>query len=78
MQQNQVQSTICFLKISYTKSGKWPLLYYSSCLCVLNFNIVFLLCRSSIEFDEFRSVLVCNPDLFFSQSIYECRTAASI
>ena len=76
MPQNQVQPTIFFLKMSCTKSGKWSLLYYSSFLCVLHFNVVFLLYLSSTNiFDVFPSVLVCNPDLFFSQSIYEFRIA---
>ena len=36
------------------------------CVCYINFNVVFLLCRmSSLIFDVFPSVLVCNPDLFF-------------
>ena len=49
-----------------TTSGKWPLLYHSSFLCVLHFKVVFLLWRSSpFIFDAFPSVLVCNPDLFF-------------
>ena len=59
MPQNQVQPIIFSLK-----SGKWPFLYYSSFLCELHFNVVFLLCRSSLIFDAFPSVLVCNPDLF--------------
>ena len=54
---------ICFFKMFCIKSGKCPLLYYSSFLCVLRFSVVFLLCRS------------CNTDLFFSQSIYEFWTA---
>ena len=42
------------------------MLYYSSFLCVLHFNVVFLLCRSSpLIFDAFTSDLGCNPDLFF-------------
>ena len=54
------------LKMSCTKSGIWPLLYYSSFLCVLHFNVMFLLCRSSpVIFDAFPSVLFCNLDLFF-------------
>ena len=65
MPQNQVQLTIFFLKMPCTKLGKLPLLYYSSFLCMLHFNVVFLLCRSSLIFDTFPSVLVCNPDLFF-------------
>ena len=61
--------------LSCTKSRKWPLLYYSWFLCVLYFSVVVLLCRSSfLIFDVFPSVLVCNPDLFFTQSIYEFRT----
>ena len=48
---------------------------YCSFLCVLHFNVVFLLCRCyPLIFDAFPSVLVCNPDFFF-QSIYEFRTA---
>ena len=67
---------VVILMLYLTKSGKWPLLYYSSFLCVLHFNIVFLLCRCSpLLFDAFHSVLVCNPDFIFSQSIYEFRTA---
>ena len=43
---------------------------------MLHFNVVFLLCRCSLFiFDAFLSVLVCNPDLFFSLSFYEFRTA---
>ena len=41
------------------------MLYHSSFLGVLHFNVVFLLCRSSLIFDTFFSVLVYNPDLFF-------------
>ena len=67
--------TIFLIKMSCTKSGKWPLLNYSSFLCVLHFNVVFLLSRSSLIFDVFPSVLVCYPDLFFSRSIYEFRPA---
>ena len=48
-----------------TKPGKWPLLYYRSFLCVLHFNVVFLLCRSSLIIDAFPSDLVGNSDLFF-------------
>ena len=33
------------LKMSCTKSGIWPLLYYSSFLCVLHFNVLFPLSR---------------------------------
>ena len=33
--------------------------------CVLHFNVVFLLCCSSLLFDALPSVLVWNPDLFF-------------
>ena len=40
-------------------------LYCSSFLCVLHFGVVSLLCRSSLIFDTFPSVLVFNPDLFF-------------
>ena len=53
-------------------------------MCVLHFNVVFLLCRSyPLILDVFPSVLPCNPDLaFFSQSIYEfeqrCTTVAFI
>ena len=65
MSQNQVQPTISFLKMYCTKSGKWPLLYYSSFLCVLHFNVVFLFCRSSLILYVFPSVLVCYPDLIF-------------
>ena len=65
MPQNLVQPTIVYLKMSCTKSGKWPLLYFSSFLCVLYFNVVFLLCRSSLIFDAFPSVLVCDSDFFF-------------
>ena len=54
-----------YIRMPCTKSGKWPLLYYSSFLCVLHFNVVFLLCRSSLILDAFPSVLVCNPDLVF-------------
>ena len=54
-----------FHKIPCTKSGKWPLLHYSSFLRVLHFNVMSLLCRSSLIFDTFPSVLVCNPNLFF-------------
>ena len=62
--------------MSSTKSGKKPILYHSSFLCVLHFNVVFLLCRSSpLIFDVCPLVFSCNPDLFFSQSIYEFRTA---
>ena len=66
-----------FLQMSCTKSGKWPLLYYSSVLCVLHFRVVFLLCRSSpLIFDVFRSVLDSNITGFvFSQSLYEFWTA---
>ena len=49
--------------------------HYSSFLCVLHFGVVFLLCRSSLIFDTLPSVFVCNPDLFFSLSIYEFQTA---
>ena len=53
-------------QMSCSNSGKWPLLYYSPCLCVLHFNVVFLLYRTSpLIFDAFPSVLVCNPNLFF-------------
>ena len=56
-----------FLKMSGTKLGKWSLLYFSSFRCVLHFNVVFLLCRSSpLIFDEFPSVLVCNPICFYA------------
>ena len=54
-----------YLKMPCTKSGKWAWLYYSSSLCVLHFNVVFLLCRSSLILDKFPSVLVCISDLFF-------------
>ena len=38
------------------------------CVCCI---LVFLFCRCSpLIFDVFPQVLVCNPDLFFSQSIY--------
>ena len=77
MPQNKVQPTI-FIEMSCTKSGKWPLLYYSSFLFVLQFIVVFLLCRSSLIFDVFVSpsfLFVTRLCLFFSQSIYELRTA---
>ena len=47
---------------------------------MLHFYVVFLLCRSfPLIFNAFPSVLVCNPDLFFSQLIYErCTTVAFI
>ena len=66
---------IFFHEMPCTKSGKWPLLHYSSFQCVLRFGVVSLLCRSSLIFDTFSSVLVCNPDLFFFLSIYEFWTA---
>ena len=63
-----------FLNVCF-KSGESLLLYYSSFLCALHFNVVFLLWRISLTFDAFPPVLVFNPDLFFfSQSIYEFRT----
>ena len=46
-------------------------LMLSSFLCVLHFNVVFLLWRCSpLIFDAFPSVLVCNPDLFFSVDLW--------
>ena len=86
MPQHQVQATILFLKMSCTKLGKWLLLYHSSFLCVLHFDVVFLLCCSSpLIFDAFPSVLVCNPDLFFinrfralSQKKVRTRTNTSV
>ena len=69
-------SQACSLYNIYCKVYQSPLLYYSSFLCVLHLNAVHLLCRTSpLIFDVFPSVLVCNPELFFSQSIYEFRTA---
>ena len=64
-------------KMPCNKSGKWPLLHYSSFLCVLRFGVVSLLCRSSLTFDTFPSVLVCNPYffVFVFLSIYEFWTA---
>ena len=54
MPKKQVQPTIFVLKMSCTPSRKWPFLYYSSFLCVLHFNVVFLLCRSfPFIFDAF-------------------------
>ena len=38
------------LKMYCAKSGMWPLLYYSSFLCVLHFNVVFPLCRLFLLF----------------------------
>ena len=54
-----------FRKMPCIKSGKWPLLHYSSFMCVLHFGVVSLLCRCSLILDTFPSVLVCNPHLFF-------------
>ena len=65
MPQNQVQPTIFFINMSCTKSVIWSLLYYSSFLCVLHFNVVFLLCRSSpLIFDVFPSRLIQVLDMF--------------
>ena len=51
-------------------------IYYSSFLCVLHFIVVFLLCHiSHLKFDMMPPVSVCNPDLLFSQWIYEFRIA---
>ena len=36
--------------------------YIIGCFCVCYISV---LCRSSLIFDTFPSVLVCNPDLFF-------------
>ena len=46
MPQNQVQPTIVFLlKNVLYQVRNMAMLYYSSFLCVLHFNVVFLLCR---------------------------------
>ena len=64
MPQNQVQPTIFFIKCpvpSQVNGNCYIIVRFR----VLYFGVVFLLCRSSLIFDTFPSVLVCNPDLFF-------------
>ena len=69
---NQVQPDIVFLKCPVpSQENGYSYIIIRFCVCY-----ILMLCRSSpLILDAFPSVKVCNPDLFFSQSIYEFRTA---
>ena len=66
MPQNQVQPTIIILKWPVPSQGN------GHCYIIVRFCFflifVFLMCPSSFIFDAFPSVLVCNSDLFVSNS----------
>ena len=57
------------LKVSCTKSGRWPLLYYCSFLCVLHFNVesfVFSLIFEILRPDVARYLSIPNSCIWFS------------
>ena len=66
------------IKMSCSKLGKWPLLYIIVRFCVCNIIVLFFCCVVVLLF-----FLMCFPQFsllpgfffFFSQSIYEFRTA---